>query len=197
MRDDDHLRLLPELTQQVREALHVCAVEGGIDFVENAEGAGLDVEKREQQGGGRQGTLAAGEQRQRLPLLAGDLDQNVDACFQNVVGGSQLQLRFAAAEEAREDGFERSTDRVERLQKDPARAFVDLRDRGQQLGTGLFQIGSLSQQELVPGPDFFVLINCRRVDVPDEPQLPAQTDHLLRRPLPDLWVIFEAQCRLK
>ena len=48
--DDDHLGPLPKIAQEVREALDIRAVKGGVHFVQNAEGAGLDVEEGEQEG---------------------------------------------------------------------------------------------------------------------------------------------------
>ena len=134
-----------ELAQQVGEAFDVRAVERGVHFVQHAEGAGLDVEEGEQQGGGGQGAFAAGQQGQVLALLAGRLDEDVDAGFQNVVGVGQDEFGLAAAEQAGEDGLEGRADGVERFQKDAARAVVDLLDGGQQFGAGLFQVGGLGQ----------------------------------------------------
>ena len=77
--------LLAEVVQQVGETLDICAVKWGVDFVQNAEGAGLDVEEGEQQGGSGQSAFAAGEKRERLALFTGDLHENVNARFEDVI----------------------------------------------------------------------------------------------------------------
>src|SRR5207245_5503468 len=57
---------------------------GGMDIIEDEEGAGIDGLQGEEEGQGGQRPLTAGEQRERLQPLAGSLRQDLDAVIQPV-----------------------------------------------------------------------------------------------------------------
>ena len=115
VRDDDELGLADELPEEVREAADVRLVQRRVQLVEQAERRGLDHVEREQQRHGREGLLAAGEQRDALELRAGGLRDDLDAALQDVLGDDELERRPAAAEEGLEGVREVLLDLLEGL----------------------------------------------------------------------------------
>lgn len=59
--DDDELRLGAEVFEDGSEAAGIGVVEGGVNFVEDDEGAGIDAQDGGQQSHAGQSALAAGE----------------------------------------------------------------------------------------------------------------------------------------
>ena len=132
--DDDELHVGGAFFEGLDEAFDVGFVEGGVDFVEDAEGDGADFEQGEEEGDGGEGALAAGELAEVGDALAGRLGDDVDAggrrfgvlVFGQVFVGLGLSLglwgRFvlgefeagsAAAEHEREVALEGFIDLVE------------------------------------------------------------------------------------
>ena len=77
--DDDELGAVGEAPDQLQEAIDVGVVEGGLDLVEDVEGAGPGEEDGEDEGDRDQRLLAAGEQRELAGRLAGRGDLDLDA----------------------------------------------------------------------------------------------------------------------
>jgi hypothetical protein len=69
--DDDELRVLFELGEDAGETAGVGFVEGGVDFVEDDEGAGVNAEDGRQEGDAGQRALTAGESGDGGQALAG------------------------------------------------------------------------------------------------------------------------------
>ena len=134
VRDDDELGVLRAGFEHLDIALHVAAVERGVELVEDAEGAGLDLEKREQERAGRQRALAAGEELEALGFFAGDADVDVDAGFEDVVGVGELEVGLAAAEEFDEGFLEGLVDLVEGFGEGASGEFVEFCDGFVELG---------------------------------------------------------------
>src|SRR5205823_13897221 len=109
------------VADESHEALVVDLVERRVDLIEDAERRRLVAEDREQQRQRGQGPLAAGEQRDRLVLLAGRLRRELDAALQYVLLVEQLHPGRAAAEERREDLAEVDVHRREGLAEQLAR----------------------------------------------------------------------------
>ena len=71
MGDDHELRRDAHFLDEVGEAADVGFVEGGVDFVEDAERAGRELEDGCEQGNGGERFFSAGEEQNVLQLLAG------------------------------------------------------------------------------------------------------------------------------
>ena len=78
MGDDDELGAVGEAPDQLQEAVDVGVVEGGLDLVEDVEGAGPGEEDGEDEGQRDQRLLAAREQRELAGRLAGRGDLDLD-----------------------------------------------------------------------------------------------------------------------
>ena len=78
VRHDDELRLSGKFLEHAHEAVDVGVVERGIDLVEDAERAGLDLVDGKEQGDGRQRPLAARQQADILQALAAGAGDDVD-----------------------------------------------------------------------------------------------------------------------
>lgn len=77
--DDDELGVLKEAFEDVEEAVDVGFVQRGVQFVQQAKGAGLDLVDGEEKGDGGHGLFAAGEQADVLKAFAGRTGDDVDA----------------------------------------------------------------------------------------------------------------------
>ncbi len=77
--DDDELGAVGEAADQLQEAVDVGVVEGGLDLVEDVEGARPRQEDGEDEGDRDQRLLTAGEQRELAGRLAGRGDLDLDA----------------------------------------------------------------------------------------------------------------------
>src|SRR5687767_15920644 len=115
MTDDQQLGMLAGVVEQVEEAVQVDVVEGGLDLVEDVEGAGAGPEDGEVEGQGDQAALAAREQRQAPDLLARRARLDLDAAGQEVVGLGEDQAALAAGEQQPEGALELAGDVLERL----------------------------------------------------------------------------------
>ena len=72
-------------SEQVGEAADVGLVQRRVDFVEHAEGAGLELEDADQQRQRGERLFAAGEQQHVLQLLARGRGDDVDAALGGVL----------------------------------------------------------------------------------------------------------------
>ena len=81
---DDELALVDEGVEHFEEAADVGFVEGSIELVQNAEGAGLDLVDGEEQGHGGHGAFATGEKADALELFAGRLGDDFDTGLERV-----------------------------------------------------------------------------------------------------------------
>ena len=156
VRDDDEagFRRRGHLVQQVAEPLHVVIVERRVDFVQHADRRRVGEEHREDQRQRRQRLLAAGEQRQRLRLLAGRFCNDFEAGFERIVAFDQMQRGFAAAEQLREQPLEVLVDGLERGQQPLAGFLVEALDALAQPLDGFDQVVALGGQRGVLGLDF-------------------------------------------
>ena len=106
--DDDELGAVGEAPDQLQEAVDVGVVEGGLDLVEDVEGAGPGEEDGEDEGERDERLLAAGEQRELARRLAGrgdlDLDPELLALLFLLLG---LRARRRSAPPARPPGAPR------------------------------------------------------------------------------------------
>jgi hypothetical protein len=88
-------------------------VERRVDFVQEAEGRGLDEVEREEERNGGQGALPAGQEADPLQLGAGRLGDDLDAALEDVVPLDELDVGAAAAEERLEGVLEVLADLLE------------------------------------------------------------------------------------
>src|SRR5687767_368190 len=128
VRDYDELRVLGAVFEHLDVALHVAAVERRVELIEDAEGAGLDFEQREEERACRQRALAAGEELEALGFFAGDADVDLDAGFEHVVGVGEFEGCLAAAEELLESFLEGLVDLVEGFGEGASGEFVEFGD---------------------------------------------------------------------
>src|SRR5205085_4696491 len=99
----------------VVEAADVRFVERRVDLVEETEWRRPDEEERQDQRHGRERLLPTGEQAQRLELLPGGLDDNLEPRLAALLGLGELEPRAALGEELREYLLEALVGRDERL----------------------------------------------------------------------------------
>ena len=148
------------------EAVDVGLVQRGVQLVQHAERAGLDLVNREQQRHGGHGLLAAGQQRDGLQLFARRAGDDVNAAFEQVVLVHQHQVGFAAAEDLGEHGPEVVPDFLEGLPEHLAGLDVDAVDDFEQLRLGLDQVVVLLAEELVALLGFLVFLDGHQVHRP-------------------------------
>ena len=134
---------------ELGEAAHVGLVERSVDFVEDAERCGLELEDADQQRECGEGLFAAGEQQDVLQLLAGRRGHDVDAALVGVLGVGELHEGLAAAEELREGDGEVFVDDLEGLVELRARDVVDLLDGGLGVLDGVEEVLALGLEEAV------------------------------------------------
>src|SRR5208337_3987076 len=95
---DDELRLGAHVGDEPGETADVGFIEWGVDFVEDAEGAGLIAEDGDQQGQRGHCFFTAGKQQHVLQALAGGRGHDVNARVAGAIGFGQAHFRGAAAE---------------------------------------------------------------------------------------------------
>src|SRR5215470_12993944 len=150
VRDDDQLRGVPQLLEDLQEALEVGVVERRLDLVQHVERRRPGPEDRHQEGDRRHRALAAGQQGQPLDLLARGPRLEVDPGRQHVVGLGQDQLALAAGEQAPEDLLELPGGVLEGGREHLLDPVVHLLDDGQQVAAGLLEVLELRGEERVP-----------------------------------------------
>src|SRR6266446_6673616 len=181
MGDHDELGGAAHLAHDLVVPADVRLVERRVHFVEQAEGSGLDEEDGEEQRDRRQRLLPAGEQVHRGQLLARRLGHDLHSRLGRGVGRvlHQLQLRLAAAEQARKDLLEALVDQQEGLLEPLLRDPVDAGDGGTQLGDGFLQVRLLAGEDGVALADLAGLVDGRQRDLAQRLDLLPQGMHLL------------------
>ncbi len=154
--DDDELAVVDETIEHFDKAVDVRFVERGVEFVEHAEGAGLDHVDREQEGDGGHRALTTREKGDGLELFARRLDGDFDAGFEGVVGVDEVEVGLAFfAEELLEHLAEVDADLGEGFGEQALGLGVDALDDFQQLGLGVDEVVVLVLEEIVA---FFELV---------------------------------------
>jgi len=140
--DEQELRALAHLADQIAVALGVGIVQRRVHLVEQAERRRVELEDREHERDRRQCLLATAEQMDGAVLLARRLRHHLHASVQDLVARHH-QLRVAAAEQAREHAAEVFVDLVEGAAQQVACFEVDLVDRVFQRRDRFAQVGHL------------------------------------------------------
>src|ERR1700730_14188567 len=102
VRDDQELPLRAQARQHLAKPPDVGVIEGRVDLVEDRERAWVDLVQSEHESKGRQGPLAARQQRDVLQSLAWRLDQDFDSRARPVIALRVLERRAASRRELRE-----------------------------------------------------------------------------------------------
>src|SRR5262245_3850291 len=110
MRNNDELRLLAHVPHHVGKAVDVGLIQRGVDFIENAEGAGLETKHCDQQRKGSERFLAAGQQKDILKLLTGRLGNDFDSGVGFTGFFQKTQLSVSATEQVNEGCAESCVD---------------------------------------------------------------------------------------
>ena len=164
VRHHDELRLLRECLERLREAADVRLVERGIDFVEDAEGRRVHGQQREEQRDRRERPLAAGEQRQAADPLAGGL---ASMSMPVSAGLSGSVIRSWAVPPPKNDGKYSPNDLFTTAKAATKRVRISSlssRDRLAKLRLGLFEVGDLLREEVVPFARLAVVLGRLFVD---------------------------------
>src|SRR5213594_3847965 len=180
VRDQDELRAHRHVLDQLVEAPDVGLVEGSVHLIEQAERRRPDQEQRKDEGDGRERLLAPGEQAERLQLLSGRLDHDLDPGLAALLRLGLLQAGLAAREELREHLGELLVGGREGLLEAPARSPDELRDRAPEVVERALQVGALANQELVPAAQLLELGQRGRVHVAQAREANAQRLHARR-----------------
>ena len=150
----------------VAEAADVVLVERRVDFVEQAERRGIEIEDREHQRDRGQRLLAARELVNAAVALARRARHDGDAGRQHVFA-DQLQVRVAAAEQLREFVLEAVVDAVERVLEARARFLVDLAHRLFERGQRRGDVGVLAVEVFLALARFLELVDGREIHLPE------------------------------
>ena len=132
---------------ELGEAADVGLVERGVDFVEDAEGCGLELEDADEQRERGEGLFSAGEQEDVLQLLARGRGDDVDAGLGGVLFVGEPHEGLAAAEELGEGDGEVLVDDLEGLVELDAGDVVDLLDGGLGVFDGVEEVLALGFEE--------------------------------------------------
>ena len=141
MGDDDELGCLAQVFEDGQQSPEVRVIQGGLDLVHDVERAGARLEDRDEEGHGREGALAAAQQRQALDLLARGLHRHLDSGGEHVVGVGEVNAAGAAREQDREDLVEGRPGVLERGAEDVLHLLVDLVDDREQVLAGVGEVG--------------------------------------------------------
>jgi len=126
--DEDELREVGKFSEDGGEAADVGFVEGGVDFVQEAERGRLAAEDGEEQGDGGQGFFAAGHEGDGAEFFARRAGDNFEAAFEDVVFVFENQVGHAAAKDFTEEFLEVRADGVEGFEEEAFAVLVDLGD---------------------------------------------------------------------
>src|SRR5690606_18672637 len=146
--DDDKLRGVRKLLHQLLEALNVLVVQRGVNFVQDAERAGLAHKDGKQQCHGRKSFFSAGEQGNMLRLFAGRLRHNINAAFQHAVLLSKDQVCAATAKQTAISLLEVGANLREGLGKQVLRGLINFADGFREHRLGFVQVLLLVHKEL-------------------------------------------------
>ena len=140
MSDDDKLTVDEEFLKQGVESFVIGFVEGGVDFVEDAQGAGFGAEDSKEQCDCGEGFFSAGEQADGLELFAGRASDNFDSAFERVFGVGEQDVGASATEEFAEEATETFANGVETGYEEFFRFYVDAVDEILEL---IFALGDI------------------------------------------------------
>src|SRR5512133_1249226 len=164
MRDHQQLARRSQLLIDLQQPAKIGVVKGGLDLVQDVEGAGPRDEERDQKTDRHQRAFATGQQRKPLDLLAWRTGLDVYPRGQPVARFSQDQPTFAAWEEAREDALECRRDVGIRVREDLLHPVSDLDDDVEEVPARLPQVLELLGEELVSLLEGAELLQSQRVD---------------------------------
>src|SRR4030095_4874635 len=167
---DQQLGVLAGVVEQVEEAVQVDVVKGGLDLVEDVEGAGPGPEDGEVEGQGDQAALAARAQGEAAGALAGRAGLDLDAAGQQVVGLGEDEAALAAGEQQPEGALELLGHVLEGLAEDLTDAVVDRPDDLEEVAAALLQVLELAGQEGVALLQGLELLEGERVDPAEQGQ---------------------------
>lgn len=162
--DDEELALGDEAVEDFDEAFDIGFVEGGVHFVEDAEGAGLDHVDSEEESDGGHGAFAAGEEADVLEFFARGFSDDFDTGFEGVVGVEELEGGFSATEELGEHFLEVGADFLEGLGEEFFGGLVDALDEVGELLFGVGEVEELFLEEVVVFEEFVVFFDGVEVD---------------------------------
>lgn len=118
------------LADHAAVAFDIRIVQGRIDFIDEAEGRGAVRHEGNQKSDDRQGSFAAGHERKRLALLAGELQVHLDTAFQRMRFIGELEARLAAAEHELHDAAKFFIDFLEGFGELTLHRLIDIADDG-------------------------------------------------------------------
>src|SRR5713226_3544443 len=183
MRDDDELRQVFELGEQMHVAAHIGIVQRRIDFVQQTERARLREEDGKQERDRHEGPLAGGEQMDPLGPLAAGRGVDLDLALERLVLVREPYVTLASPEQRLKDGAEVLAHLAERLEEQGLRRLVDLAGGLLQRVARGHEIVPLGHEELEPLRLVRVLVDRERVHRPHRVDRRAERLALLAQPL--------------
>ena len=168
--DDDELGVLEEAFEDVEEAVDVGFVQRGVQLVQQAKGAGLDLVNGKEKGDGGHGLFAAGKQADVLKTFAGRAGHNVNAAFQNIGLVAEVEIGIAAGKDFLKKKAKVVANALEGLKKHLAGLGVDAVENFVELGFGLDKVIMLAGEELEALLGFLAFFNGDQVDGADAVQ---------------------------
>src|SRR6185437_16062440 len=178
VRDYDELRVRLELVQHPHEPADVRVVERRVHLVHETERAWLHQEYPEQERQSDKRPLTAREQMNSLCLLAAGRRVDLDVALERRIRILQPYVAVTDAEQRHEDVSEVLAHLHERGEEQLASRSVYFTDRLLKLGSRLIQVPSLLAQELHGLALFLMLLDCKRVYLPERFELCAQISGL-------------------
>src|SRR5262249_29626067 len=140
-----------ELLDHSQVAVDVSLVERGVNFVENAERAGLALEDRQEQRNGRHCLFAPRKERNAAQLFSGRAGDHVDAALQDVIGVFEDDVSLAPAKELAEQLFEVLADLRKAVEKNASALDVDAADDFLEGAFGFDQVLKLAGEAHITG----------------------------------------------
>src|SRR5712692_1203306 len=183
MRDDDELRQVFELGEQMHVAAHIGIVQRRIHFVQQTERARLREEDGKQERDRHEGPLAGGEQMDPLGPLAARRGVDLDLALERLVLVREPYVTLTSPEQRLKDGAEVLAHLAERLEEQGLRRLVDLAGGLLQRVARGHEIVPLGHEELEPLRLVGVLVDRERVHRPHRVDRRAEPLVLLAQPL--------------
>src|ERR1700722_183956 len=128
MSDEQELRVSAKRVQQICQATHVGLVKRSIDFVEHAEGAGLELEDSHQQSQSSERFFSARKQQHILQFLTRWRSHNFKSALGLILNVGKAQEGLSTLEESRENVAEVLVDAGKSLVEFGARNLIDFLD---------------------------------------------------------------------
>ena len=166
--DDDELAVGDEFVQHLEEAGDVRFVEGGVELVQHAEGAGFDHVDGEEQGDCGHAALATGKEGDGGEFFAGRFGDDFDAGLEGIIGVDEFEIGFALfAKEFFEVVLEVLADLGEGLGEHGFGGLVDLGDDVEEFFLGADEVVVLGVEEVVALFELFEFLDGVEVDGAD------------------------------